>query len=209
MNHTALNILATLLVSSTAMADLALQGLGTGPAPTSIGGYTLTAAAPDNRTLGQIVSGVAASSSEWIEFTAPLQHLRVGQGWGTWSHGYTGDVYSTMGANSVRLDFAPAVTAFMLYVQGSNFNTSRFTVTAESPDGTTVSTSRNIVGNGGAQGVAFWTDAGFTLTSVEIVNPTGSAGGFAIGEFSYAVPAPGASALLSLTALARRRRSMA
>jgi hypothetical protein len=169
------------------MADLALQGFGTGPAPTTIGGYTLTAAAPDNRTLGQIVSGVAASSSEWIEFTAPLQHLRVGQGWGTWSHGYTGDVYSTMGANSVRLDFAPAVTA-------------------ESPDGTTVSTSRNIVGNGGAQGVAFWTDAGFTLTSVEIVNPTGSAGGFAIGEFSCAVPAPGAAVLLGAAGLMARRR---
>ena len=49
MNHTTLNIFATLLASSTAMADLALQGLGTGPAPTSIGGYALTAAAPDNR----------------------------------------------------------------------------------------------------------------------------------------------------------------
>ena len=101
---------------------------------------------------------------------------------------------------------APAVTAFVLYVQGSNFNTSRFTVTAESPDGTTVSTSRNIVGNGGAQGVAFWTDAGFTLTSVEIVNPTGSAGGFAIGEFSYAVPAPGAIGLIWPLLMATRRR---
>lgn len=196
--------------TAVSLGDLALQGLSTSAPPTSIGGYNLITASPDMTPIGTVLTNLTLGPGQSVAFTGAMQHLQVtpSGGWSTWSHGYQGDVYFSMGANSVRLDFSPDVAAFVLYVQGNSFSTARFTVTAEAPDGTTVSTSRNIVGNGGAQGVAMWTDEGFTLTSIEVSNPTGSANGFAIGEFSYAVPAPGAIALIGLAgALSRRRKA--
>ena len=72
MNHTTLNIFATLLASSTAMADLALQGLGTGPAPTSIGGYALVRF-PAQDAFGE--HGPSRPGPRWI---AQINH----SGWG-------------------------------------------------------------------------------------------------------------------------------
>src|SRR5207253_9056624 len=63
---------------------------GSGPPPSTLGPYAMTSFPLDPQPFGG-VGGVAAPSGN-VTFSPSLYHLRVGEGWATWSHGYTDDV---------------------------------------------------------------------------------------------------------------------
>src|SRR4051812_1046988 len=70
---------------------------GSGPPPASLGPYAMTSFGRDPQPLFAPVAGVAGPGGT-IAFSSELQHVRIGNGWATWSHGYAGDVYWTFGA---------------------------------------------------------------------------------------------------------------
>jgi hypothetical protein len=121
-----------------------------------------------------------------VTFSAPVEHFTIGNGWGTWSNGYTGDVYYTNGATSVVLTMPTGIQAFYLYAEPTDFGS--FTITATAQDGTT-STPVSASGNGGATFFGFSGSGGATIASITV--STADPSGFAIGEFgSCAVPPP-------------------
>ena len=62
---------------------------GAGAPPATLGPYTMTPFGLDPQTIGVNVPGVSDPAGT-IGFTPDLNHDRIGQGWATWSHGYTG-----------------------------------------------------------------------------------------------------------------------
>lgn len=192
--------------ASTASAGIQLASFGTAGPSSTVGGFTMQAFGSDPRPVFDVVTGVdVANGSPFgeITFSSPLSHRRIGDGWNTWSHGYTGDVYFA-GANSVTVTLAPQTGAFYLYIEPNNFGLFSFTVTCG-----TAEFMSQAEGSSGAAGVAFYTDDGSALPSITISFDPG-ANGFAIGEFGAAlVPAPGAIAAFGLAGLVRSRRRRA
>lgn len=84
-------------------------------------------------------------------FSNPLNHRQIGNGWATWSHGYTGDVYYEQ-SNTVTITLPAGTRAFYLYIEGNNFGTANITATAN--DGTT-SGPIPVVGASGARYYGF------------------------------------------------------
>jgi hypothetical protein len=165
---------------------------GTAGPPPTLGPYAMTAFGADPQPLGS-VSGVNDPAGT-ISFSTPLNHDRIGQGWATWSHGYTGDVYDTCftGAgcaaadpSTVTINLPAGTQAFYFYAEPNNL--SPFTITAMAQDGTT-SGPVTVDGNGGARYFGFYGVGGATLASITITadDPLG----FAVGEFGIS-PAAG------------------
>ncbi len=198
------SVVAVLALAAGSQAAIQVVDLGTGAPPASIGGYTMVAFGDDTRSTGTIVSGVDGSEGSpfgAIGFSPDLNKRSIGDGWGTWSHGYTGDVYWTGGGQSVTITLAPGTGAFYFYAEPNNFG--EHVITAVSGN-TTLSIP--VIGDSGANGWGFYTDDFSALTSITISSETND---FAIGEFGAArVPAPGAGALAlaGLGMIARRRR---
>jgi hypothetical protein len=122
--------------------------------------------------------------------------LQVGT-WGSWSHGYAGDVYWTDGGLSVSLALPPGAAAFYLYAQ-PNIQQS-FEIAAQAQDGTTV--SQIVDGDGGASYYGFFATGGDLISSITV----SSSQEFAIGEFGIAtatdVVPDGATPTIALLAL--------
>jgi hypothetical protein len=137
-----------------------------------------------------------------LTFSQALTHDIAGDlntGWATWSHGYTGDVYDTIGAQdpfSLTIGLPSSTRAFSFYVEPTTFATFLFTATAQ--DGTFCVQAIN--GLGGASGFGFFTDGGTLLTSISI---NGDLTDFAVGEFgiSRGVPDGGSTALFTFLGL--------
>lgn len=144
-------------------------------------------------------------STHTTMFSVESSHFQVTNGWATWSGGYTGSVYYPNGDSSLTLTPSAGTVAYSLFFEPDAFEDHDFEVTAFDNLGgfATVNTVTN--GNAGATWAGFWTDGATTITSIRIVTDAA----FATGRFGYAVPAPGAIALLGLTGLvgARRRRA--
>ncbi len=66
---------------------------GTGPPPPTLGPYPMTPFPNDPRAEFTVSNFVPAPSGRLRLLQPPPDHLTVGSGWATWSHGYTGDVY--------------------------------------------------------------------------------------------------------------------
>jgi hypothetical protein len=161
--------------TATAAGTIVFDGSpGTGAPPATLGPYTMTPFALDPQPFGP-VGGVAAPSGT-VTFSPSLYHLRVTQGWATWSHGYLGDVYWTQGALSATLTLPPNTSAFYLYAEPNPFAV--FTITATAQDGTT---SGPIAVNGfaGARYFGFYGTGGERIASITV----SSAVDFAVGEF--------------------------
>ncbi|MCC6677276.1 MAG: hypothetical protein IT436_09030 [Phycisphaerales bacterium] len=140
-----------------------------------------------------------------IVFSIPVSVRAIGQGWATWSHGYTGNVFYTNGASSLTIGLSD-IHAFQFYAEPNPFGI--FQMTAAGSDGaTTIAAQQHPDGDSGATGWGFcsW-DAHVVSITVE------SDVDFAVGEFRVGFLTPPAPATLGPFALAglvagRRRRT--
>jgi len=153
---------------------------GTAAPPDTLCGYMMTPFADDPRPTLEDVDFVE-SPCGWgqIDFSIPLNHRKIGDGWNSWSHGYTGDVYYSNGAASVTITLPPGSCAFYFYVEPNPYDVIQFT--AETADGTS-SGSFSADGQGGAAYVGVCCDDIQTVT----ISTDDGVTDFAIGEFGIA-----------------------
>ena len=135
----------------------------------------MTAFAPDARPLLTDVTTVPGPTGDLV-FSTPASHRRIGAGWSTWSHGYTGDVYFTNGATSITMTMPAETSAFYFYAEPDTQSVFNFTATAQ--DGTT-SGSIGVDGLGGAKYFGFY---GVNDMRIETITVS-STDAFAVGEF--------------------------
>ena len=150
---------------------------GTGAPPATLGPYTMTPFALDPQPYGLV--GSVAGPTGAVTFSPLLDHVRVTDGWQTWSNGYLGDVYWTYGALSATVTLPPDTSAFYLYAEPNPFAV--FEVTAYAQDGTT-SGPIAVDGYYGAQYFGFYATGGERVASITITSSID----FAIGEFGIA-----------------------
>lgn len=152
---------------------------GTGAPPSTLGPYTMRAFGADSQALGAAAAVVSGPTGD-ISFSPALEHDRIGSGWATWSHGYTGDVYATGSAESATVTLPPGTDAFYLYAEPDAFET--FTVTATAQDGAS-SGPVSVAGESGATYFGFYGTGGATVSTITV---TTAGDDFAIGEFGIA-----------------------
>jgi hypothetical protein len=164
---------------------------GTGAPPSTLGGCPMTAFGDDTRSTFSDVTTVNAPGGGSLSFSTPLNHREIGDGWNTWSHDYTGDVYFLPGggggdlvaevtALTVTITLPSGTLAFSFYAEPNSFEGS-FTVTATLQDGTT-SNAVPVAGNAGATYFGFYTTSlSNPLVSIDVSSDDSD--GFAIGEF--------------------------
>jgi len=153
---------------------------GTGAPPPTLGSYNMKPFGSDPQPLGTDVPGVTLPSGHGtVGFTPALEHLQVGNGWNTWSNGYTGDVYYTGGGSSMTFTLPAGTSAFYFYAEPNPYAT--FEITATAQDGTT-SGPIPVNGFASAQYFGFYTDGSVALKSIEVDSQTS----FAVGEFGIA-----------------------
>jgi hypothetical protein len=179
-------LLLTAVLAGNSFAQVYFDGTpGTAAPPSTLGPYTMTPFGPDSRNLGSSVNNVplpaGVSCGGQLGFSTYLDHVRIGQGWATWSHNYKGDVYWTNGS-SVTLTLPDGTGAFYFYAEPNNFST--FTIEAITADGTS-SGPIPVTGNSGAKYFGFYTTSTSPLSTIKITVENG-AQGFAIGEFGIA-----------------------
>ena len=174
--------LALAVASASANAAVLFQNLGTSAPPASVGTHTLTPfdqapqAAIANLTNVSTIPGSPIGGTLGI---SPASNKRViGNGWATWSHGYTGVVYYNNGGTSATLTLPAGTKAFYFYVASDSFGLYNFTAVTDS--GTT-SGAVPVEGQAGAGGFAFYSTAGETISSITVT--VAGTSGFAIGEF--------------------------
>ena len=176
------------LAPATAQAQVMSSGLGTSAPPPFLHDYAMHDGW-DVRASYTDVTSAFVGGFRTVEFSDTMSLRRIGDGWATWSHGYTGPVYRTAD-DSVRLSFdAGEVGAFILYVEPNNFGDFRFEIRGIDSTGRFASFSTDVEGFEGAQGFGFSAPAGGHITEVRVTNVDGDAGGFAVGEFSSAAVA--------------------
>lgn len=170
--------MATTSAATTTTPALHFDGSpGTSAPPSTLGPYDMTPAAADSRLIGASVSGVTLPNGT-MTFSPALVHLRVGNGWATWSNGYTGDVYEDFGT-TVTMTLPAGTGAFYFYAEPNFF--AEFTIEAVAQDGTT-SGPVTVNGFAGAKYFGFYGTGGATISTIIVTVPA-SAGGFAVGEF--------------------------
>jgi hypothetical protein len=178
------NTLLVILLLGTvgvASAGIVFDGSpGTAAPPPTLGPYTMTQFGPDPQPVPTEVSSVP-SPFGILGFTGPVDHLKVGLGWATWSHGYTGDVYWTRTNTSLTLTMPPDTGAFYFYAEPTLYQT--FSITATADDGTT-SGPIPVEGFAGAQYFGFYGTSGSNIVSIDVT----SSSDFAVGEFGIASP---------------------
>lgn len=196
--------------------------IGNTNAPEStLGGFTMSPLARTNprftqvtSTFGSLSVGFSQSVFETSAFdpsASPAQS--VPPYFGSWSHGYTGNVWHTADSGNPRsltMTLPTSTKAFYFYVQPVAFG-----IVSISIDYPGIS-SRSLSASGltGAVYVGLHSDAGEDLTSIKITSDE-SAGalGFAVGEFGIfnsgsggggggVVPEPTSMAIFGLSGLA-------
>jgi hypothetical protein len=186
--------------------------------PTTVGGYTMTEFGADSNPLGASVGTIASplgGSIALSDSSGGLAHEKIGDGWATWSNGYTGDVYWNQGAGNVTINMTPSVGAFDLYAEPDAFSPTE-TITVTGSDGSSLTlTATSVSGDGGAVEFQFY-GVGTTISSITVSDP--SSNDFAIGEFGISAaptPEPASLTLLGIGAVGmigyalRRRKNAA
>src|ERR1017187_4262918 len=77
-------------VSSSAALSVTGVSLGIAAPPSTLGGWNMAPIGADNSPLYSMVSSVGP-----VTFDQAVMHEQIGNGWGTWSQGYVGNVYDT------------------------------------------------------------------------------------------------------------------
>ncbi|MFG0284848.1 MAG: hypothetical protein ACF8R7_10545 [Phycisphaerales bacterium JB039] len=158
-----------------------IRSLGTDAPPAKLCATDMVPYPLDNRPLSEEVLTVQhpVCGGGDLVFSTPMNHRRIGAGWATWSHGYTGDVYYSNGAAAITIDMPEKTSRFYTYVEPNPFSDIEFEITQESARGFD-STLAVISGSSGAQGFGFCDDGGlFTIG----VRTTDTVTDFAVGEF--------------------------
>ena len=181
----ALSALALAAASFSANAAVVFQNLGTAAPPTSIGGYTLTPfslapqnAIPDFSNISTIPgnpgAGVLGINPQATKY--PCSALGA-----TWGQGYSGPIYAT--ASTSTLTLPPNTHAFYFYTLVDARGTSTFTATSDSGTNSgPISVSPNALGGpDSANGVAFYSTAGESISSITVT--TSSSNGLIFAEF--------------------------
>lgn len=131
------------------------------------------------------VKGVPGPSGV-LAFDREFQLGRIGHGWPTWPHGYTGDIYWSGGATSATLTLPPGTRAFVLYAEPNAFAVGPRVeiVNAAGVSGRPSSHAPGAAvdtdGNAGAKGYGFFAPAGSPELSCVRINADTD---FAVGEF--------------------------
>jgi hypothetical protein len=161
---------------------------GTDAPPATLGGYAVTPFGDDASPLFSDVTSIPTPTGGSLSFAQPVNHRRIGSGWASWSHGYTGDVYYN-GSTSATLTVPASTKAFRFYVEPNPFDTFRISATAQ--DGTT-SGPVDVSGASGAKYYGFYGTGGDSLASITISGDVD----FAVGEFGISA-APAAPSVAS------------
>lgn len=154
---------------------------GTAAPPAKLGGLVMTPFAADPRASSTTVSGVNSPFGGALLFSPSATKLNVGDGsWGSWSNGYTGDVYLILGTGGTMY-MPPNTRAFYFYAMANDLAAFDFTATAD--DGTS-SYPVSITSPGGAKYFGFYAPPnGTSLSSITVSCPGCGGDGFAVGEF--------------------------
>jgi hypothetical protein len=162
---------------------------GTAAPPATLGPYAMQEFGKDPTAEGTSETSLSGPTGA-VSFSHALTHDIVGTTWGSWSNGYTSDVYY-MGETPPELTITlPAGTgAFYMYVEPDEGGPFTFTATAH--DGIaadeTSSPPISIAGSAGAKYLGFWASGSASVESITLTNPAG-ADGFAIGELAIESP---------------------
>jgi hypothetical protein len=172
--------------SCTTTAPIIFDGSpGANAPPATLGPYAMTKFGPDPQPLNDgTVSGVSDPAGT-LSFSPPLNHSRVGNGWATWSHGYTGDVYWTSTGSTIMITLPAGTRAFYLYAEPNAF--ALFNVTATAQDGTT-SGPVAVQGNGGAAYFGFYATGTPNIATITVT--TTDTTGLGVGEFGISPTSP-------------------
>jgi len=177
-------------------------GPGTGPPPAVFNKFVMRTFEPDPTALLTPTTSLPspAQCGNDLRFNTPALHLKVGQGWETWSHGYTGDVYTYFDQTAAIILLPQGTRAFYFYTEPNVY--SNYTAEAIADDGTT-SGPITIQGYAGARFIGFYVSGSqCLLKTIKITYPP-AAGGFAIAEFAIscmpAIPTMGEWGLVILS----------
>jgi hypothetical protein len=173
--------------TSTTQAAVLFSDLGTAAPPASISGNTLTPF--DQVPQAAIVNGTNVTTIPGCPITgnlttaANVTKQTIGSGWSSWSHGYTGVVYTYFTQPSTLvMNLPPDTLAFYFYAEPNSFG--NYVISAQTNSGTS-SGNISVAGSAGANGYAFYTTAGESIATITVIAAAG-ANGFAIGEFGIA-----------------------
>ena len=179
---------ALAITSVTAHAQLSYTPLGTSAPPTEIDGYELEAGF-EIRSSGILTDWCPIGGDRSATFGEPLRLERIGDDWPFWSHGFEDAVYTAdLTADEVILNLPEGevgAIAFYLAPRMMASGPFNFNVQVTSARGDVEFVNESITGLT-AEGFAFSTESGDSITTIRIRNPLAIATGFAVGEFSSA-----------------------
>ena len=191
-----LALTAAALLAAAAQANISVVGGGPpfgAPGwdvpPATLGTFAMTQYDNTDPFLVPITPTTTATSdvggTHVTTFGATVSYREIGNGWGTWSGGYTGAVYYTDGATSLTMSMSPGTVAFSFFFESNPFAVHTFTITGTDENGNAMTIVQDADGASGATWVGFYTNGSMTITSITISSTVD----FAVGRFGYALDA--------------------
>ncbi|MFM7516844.1 MAG: PEP-CTERM sorting domain-containing protein [Pirellula sp.] len=189
--------------------------------PSTLGGFTMS---PLARTGASFAMVDTTSSSPSVRFDQGVYETKIDAGetpppgaflFGSWSHGYKGNVWHTIFSTKTRfltLTLPTSTKAFYFYVQPVALG--NVDILVNYPGSGSSGSILNVGGNAGARFVGLHSNAGEDLTSITISTFDDATGnlGFAVGEFGIfnsgsgggggVIPEPTSMAIFGLSGLA-------